>query len=68
MKIEHITSACFLPFGDKLILLNQTCDLFEFKWQSKQLNAIFKKVNEDGKGVIKTRIEPSNKEQKYLEV
>ena len=33
LKIEAIKSACFLPFGDKIILINQAGDIFEYKWQ-----------------------------------
>jgi len=58
LTVESIKSACFLPMGDKLLLLNQDGNIFEYKWQSNTLQAIFKKENKGGSGVVKIKVRP----------
>ena len=66
--IQHINSACFLPFSDIIFILNQDLDLFEYKYQSGELNLVYKKENRGGDSVSKSKIVPTNSDQKYLEV
>ncbi len=58
LKVESILSACFLPMGDKLLFLNQDGNIFEYKWQSNTLQAIFKKENKGGSEVVKIKVRP----------
>jgi hypothetical protein len=44
--------------GDRLLLLNKEGNIFEYKWQSDTLQAIFKKENKGGSGVEKIKVRP----------
>jgi len=54
--------------GDKLLFLNQDGNIFEYKWQSNTLQAIFKKENKDERGVVKIKVRPDSTEDNYCEI
>ncbi len=65
LMIRSIISACFLPFSDSIFIINQDHDFFELKYQSRSLNALFKKENKGGEGVVKSKIAPKVDSAQY---
>ncbi|CDW83834.1 UNKNOWN [Stylonychia lemnae] len=60
--VTDIIDAIIIPFGNKILLLNQNHSLFEYRYQQRNLTKIFKKYNKGGIGVIKEQIKPTGDE------